>query len=205
MTIIEHRKVSYFPACTRSIFAGLLLIAGCAAAFIVLEPAVAFLVGCWLCLTLIIVASDLDRFIIPNWATAGVAVLGLFHAFALARHPIAIGVVLVPLERAIITFCCAALFGRIFKWLTDRDGLGFGDVKLCAALALWLPPYDLVIMIELASFAALGVAGLSRLRRDEMFEGGAIPFAAFLAPAGWLVFMWGATSEALRPWHLPFG
>lgn len=205
MTIIEQRKASCSPACIRNMFAALLLIAGCTAAFIVFKPAVAILVGCWLCLTLIIIASDLDRFMIPNWATAGVAVLGLLHALALARHPIAIGAILGPLERSIITFFCVALFGWTFKWLTGRDGLGFGDVKLCVALALWLPPYGLVVMVELASFAALGVAGLGHLKRDKMFEGGAIPFAAFLAPSGWLIFVWEATSEALKPWHPLFG
>jgi prepilin signal peptidase PulO-like enzyme (type II secretory pathway) len=207
--IERNSAPSRFLGGTRDLADVLLLTAGCLSAFFLLKFNIAILVAGWFCLTLVIVRSDLDYLVIPNWASAGIALLGLAHAVLSSAMPAEYsaftpGAVVGPIERAVVTFVCAAVFGWTFARLTGREGLGFGDVKLSAALALWLEPYDFLIALELASFAALGLVAVTQLRHKSEFKDGFIPFGAFLAPSGWLVFMCGIAGEALRPWHLPF-
>lgn len=70
--------------------------------------------------------------------------------------------------------------------LRGREGLGFGDVKLAAAVGAWLPLAAIPYCFGLASAAALIAVGF--LRRGEALEKVRLPFGAFLCPALWLVF-----------------
>jgi leader peptidase (prepilin peptidase) / N-methyltransferase len=182
---------------------------GCLVAFYIFGFHAALLVSAWWCLSVVIVRSDLDNFIIPNWATAGIAFTGILYAAVsapAALHLSAVmGEVAEPIGRAVATFLCVAAFAWIFTRITGREGLGFGDVKLSGALALWLGAYDLIMTLEIASFAALGLVAACYLRNRQTFHDGVIPFGAFLAPAAWLVFVSGNVSMASGPWHALIG
>ncbi|VVE04956.1 prepilin peptidase [Pandoraea fibrosis] len=71
----------------------------------------------------------------------------------------------------------------VYWWLRRREGMGFGDFKLYAALGAWFGWTALVQILTLACLLAIVVAGTAwiagRLRSDQMF-----PFGAFLAAAG---------------------
>ncbi|ALS66771.1 prepilin peptidase [Pandoraea apista] len=71
----------------------------------------------------------------------------------------------------------------VYWWLRRREGMGFGDFKLYAALGAWFGWTALVQILTLACLLAIIVAGTAwiagRLRSDQMF-----PFGAFLAAAG---------------------
>ncbi len=76
-----------------------------------------------------------------------------------------------------------------FKLLTGKEGMGFGDFKLLAALGAWFGWQILPLVIILSSLAgAVLGGGLILLGRDRAKP---IPFGPYLAIAGWLALMWG--------------
>jgi len=77
-----------------------------------------------------------------------------------------------------------------FRLLTGKEGMGYGDFKLLAALGAWMGWQMLPAIILLSSVvgAALGIA-LIVLRRHD--RGVPIPFGPYLAAAGWLALIWG--------------
>ena len=183
---------------------------GCVVAFQALRLEIAGLVAGFWCLCVVIIRSDLKHFIIPNWATAGIAVLGLAYAVfstpgAITHLSAILAALGGPIERAVLTLLGVAGFSWAFARIIGRECLGFGDVKLSGALAIWLGPYDLLLTLEVACLAALGLVAIRALRDRRTFNDGVIPFGAFLAPAAWLVFMSYSLSAMLGPWHALFG
>ncbi len=75
-----------------------------------------------------------------------------------------------------------------FKLVTGKEGMGYGDFKLLAALGAWLGWAALPQIVLLSSLvgAATGITMVA-LRRQE--RGAAMPFGPFLAAAGWLTLM----------------
>ena len=77
-----------------------------------------------------------------------------------------------------------------FKLLTGKEGMGYGDFKLLAALGAWLGWQLLPLVILLSSLVGAVVGGallLSGLvKRDQ-----GIPFGPYLAGAGWIALLWG--------------
>ncbi len=78
----------------------------------------------------------------------------------------------------------------LFKLLTGKEGMGFGDFKLLAALGAWMGWQALPLIIILSSLvgAVIGVAGILIMGRDKNIP---IPFGPYLAIAGWIALMWG--------------
>ncbi len=78
----------------------------------------------------------------------------------------------------------------IFKLLTGKEGMGYGDFKLLALLGAWLGWQAIPLIIVLSSLvgSAVGI-GLIVLRRHQRDI--PIPFGPYLASAGWIVLMWG--------------
>jgi leader peptidase (prepilin peptidase) / N-methyltransferase len=75
-----------------------------------------------------------------------------------------------------------------FKLATGKDGLGYGDFKLLAALGAWLGWQALPQVILLSSLVgAISGIALIALRRQQ--RGSPMPFGPFLAAAGWLALM----------------
>jgi leader peptidase (prepilin peptidase)/N-methyltransferase len=76
-----------------------------------------------------------------------------------------------------------------FKLLTGKEGMGFGDFKLLAALGAWMGWQILPMIIILSSFAgAIIGGGLILFGRDKAKP---IPFGPYLAIAGWIALVWG--------------
>ena len=77
-----------------------------------------------------------------------------------------------------------------FKLLTGKEGMGFGDFKLLAALGAWLGWQQLPLIVLLSSMlgAAIGIAFIALMGRDRRLP---IPFGPFLCAAGWVALMWG--------------
>jgi leader peptidase (prepilin peptidase)/N-methyltransferase len=80
----------------------------------------------------------------------------------------------------------------MFKLLTGKDGMGYGDFKLFAALGAWLGWKMLLPIILFASAvgALFGVVIMIRQRRGKDTQ---IAFGPFLAIAGWLAMIFGNT------------
>ena len=85
------------------------------------------------------------------------------------------------------------LIYQAFKLLTGKEGMGYGDFKLFAALGAWFGWQALVPMILMASVIG-AIIGIAMKFSDNLREGGAIPFGPFLAGAGLTALLFGPAS-----------
>jgi leader peptidase (prepilin peptidase)/N-methyltransferase len=78
----------------------------------------------------------------------------------------------------------------LFKLLTGKEGMGYGDFKLLAVMGAWMGPLALLPIILLSSFVgALVGVGLIALRKHQREV--PIPFGPYIAAAGWIWFIAG--------------
>jgi leader peptidase (prepilin peptidase)/N-methyltransferase len=78
----------------------------------------------------------------------------------------------------------------VFKLLTGKEGMGYGDFKLFAALGAWFGWEALVPMILMASVIG-ALVGIAMKFSSGLREGGYIPFGPFLAGAGLTAMVFG--------------
>ena len=141
---------------------------------------------------LALTAIDLDTQLLPDDITLPLLWAGLLINMTGA---------FVPLRTALI----GAVAGYLALWLvywgfklaTGKEGMGYGDFKLLAAIGAWLGWQKLPLVILLSSVvgAAVGIAlmVLARHGRDKP-----IPFGPYLAPAGLIALFWG--EDIVRRW-----
>jgi leader peptidase (prepilin peptidase) / N-methyltransferase len=79
---------------------------------------------------------------------------------------------------------------HLFRLATGKEGMGYGDFKLLAALGAWLG-WRMLLPIVLCSAAVGAVVGIALILSKRRDRGTPIPFGPFLAAAGWLAMMWG--------------
>ncbi len=79
---------------------------------------------------------------------------------------------------------------HLFRLLTGKEGMGYGDFKLLAALGAWTGWQYLATIIILSSLvgAVFGLALILFRGRDRRVP---MPFGPFLAAAGWIARLWG--------------
>ena len=77
-----------------------------------------------------------------------------------------------------------------FKLATGKEGMGYGDFKLLAALGAWMGWQMLPLILLLSAFtgAVVGIVLIVARGRDRNIP---IPFGPYLAAAGWIALMWG--------------
>ncbi len=138
---------------------------------------------------------DLDKMLLPDQLTLPLLWLGLLlnlqHTF-------------VSLPDAVI----GAVAGYLvlwslywgFKLLTGKEGMGYGDFKLLAALGAWLGWQALPLILILASLAG-AVVGISLMLLRRQAQGQPMPFGPWLAIGGWIALLWG---PAINQWYLGF-
>ncbi|EQM74918.1 prepilin peptidase [Stutzerimonas stutzeri] len=78
----------------------------------------------------------------------------------------------------------------LFKLVTGKEGMGYGDFKLLAMLGAWGGWQVLPLTILLSSVVG-AVLGSILLRMQKADSGTAIPFGPYLAIAGWIALLWG--------------
>ena len=81
----------------------------------------------------------------------------------------------------------------VFKLITGKEGMGYGDFKLFAALGAWFGWSALVPIILMASVIG-AVVGICMKFSSGLREGGYIPFGPFLAGAGFTAMAFGPQS-----------
>jgi prepilin signal peptidase PulO-like enzyme (type II secretory pathway) len=138
-----------------------------------------FLLALLFGLLLAVAIIDYRRLVIPDLLTAAVAFLSLPYAYLTGRNP------LVAFEGGLL----AGAIGCGLRWYFQRrlgsPALGRGDIKLMAALGLWVGLEGLSLF-----FIATGLAGLvtalwwRRLGRGRLF-----PFAPALSAGGCLTLL----------------
>jgi len=142
-----------------------------------------------ICLTMI----DYDHMLLPDQITLPFLWLGLL---------ININGLIVPLNDAVIGAMVGylSLFSVfwLFKLLTGKEGMGYGDFKLLALFGAWVGWKLLAILILMASVVG-AVVGISLMVFKNHQREQAIPFGPYLAVAGWLTLLWG---DAIWAWYL---
>jgi leader peptidase (prepilin peptidase)/N-methyltransferase len=85
-----------------------------------------------------------------------------------------------------------------FKLLTGKEGMGYGDFKLLAAIGAWLgwQMLPLVILLSAVVGTVVGIAGILLQGRER---GAKLPFGPYLAAAGFIALFWG---QQLNLWYL---
>ncbi len=78
----------------------------------------------------------------------------------------------------------------LFKLVTGKEGMGYGDFKLLAMLGAWGGWQVLPLTILLSSVVG-AVLGTIMLRMQKADSGTTIPFGPYLAIAGWVALLWG--------------
>lgn len=79
---------------------------------------------------------------------------------------------------------------QLFKLVTGKEGMGFGDFKLFAALGAWLGWQALPMIILLSSVVG-AVVGIGLMIFNRRGREAPIPFGPYLAGAGWIALIWG--------------
>lgn len=170
--------------------ASAVLIVGVFAAFGFTLTALAYTLLLWI--LLILSAIDIDHMLLPDQLTLPLLWLGLLGA---------VTVLPVSPTAAIIGAVAGYLFlwslYWLFKLLTGKEGLGYGDFKLLAALGAWLGWQLLPLIILLAS-ATGAVIGIGMMVLGKKGQGSPIPFGPFLALGGVLALFIG---EQLYQWY----
>lgn len=87
-----------------------------------------------------------------------------------------------------------------FKLVTGKEGMGYGDFKLLAALGAWLGWQMLPVIILLSSLVG-AVVGIAMIVFADRETSKPIPFGPYLAAAGWIALVWG---EAIVDGYLKF-
>jgi leader peptidase (prepilin peptidase)/N-methyltransferase len=78
----------------------------------------------------------------------------------------------------------------LFKLITGKDGMGYGDFKLLAMLGAWGGWQILPLILLLSSFVG-AIIGVTLLRFRNAKTSTPIPFGPYLAIAGWIALLWG--------------
>ncbi|MBA2689247.1 MAG: prepilin peptidase, partial [Burkholderiales bacterium] len=78
----------------------------------------------------------------------------------------------------------------LFKWATGKEGMGYGDFKLLAAIGAWLgwQMLPLVVLLSAGVGALIGVGLIVFTRHGRNVP---IPFGPYLAIAGFIAMLWG--------------
>jgi leader peptidase (prepilin peptidase)/N-methyltransferase len=128
---------------------------------------------------------DIDHQLLPDSITLPMLWLGLFlslFSIYTDSHASIIG--------GVAGYLSLWSVYHLFKLLTGKEGMGYGDFKLLALLGAWLGWQFLPLIIILSSLvgALIGIAMIVFRQHDVSRP---IPFGPYLAAAGWLALIWG--------------
>jgi leader peptidase (prepilin peptidase)/N-methyltransferase len=141
-----------------------------------------------LMLTWILIALtfiDLDHQLLPDKLTLSLLWLGLiFNLFSTyaSLNDAVLG--------AIIGYLSLWSIYHLFRLITGKEGMGYGDFKLLGALGAWLGWQALPLIVLLSSFVGAFV-GIALILFKQHGRDIPIPFGPYLAAAGWITFLWG--------------
>jgi leader peptidase (prepilin peptidase) / N-methyltransferase len=153
-------------------------------------PAACALLVTWSLIAL--TGIDIDHQLLPDNITLPLMWAGLVAAVAIG--PVAGAALPVSVRDAVIGaaagYLSLWLVFHAFKLVTGKEGMGYGDFKLFAALGAWLgwKLLPLVIILSAATGAVLGILMIALRGRDRSAP---MPFGPYLAAAGWIAMMYG--------------
>jgi leader peptidase (prepilin peptidase)/N-methyltransferase len=135
---------------------------------------------------------DIDHQLLPDGITLSLMWAGLLAAVIVGPRygsplPVSAHDALIGAASGYVSLW---LVFHAFRLITGKEGMGYGDFKLFAALGAWLGWEILPLVILLSAFtgAVVGISMILLRRRDRAAP---MPFGPYLAAAGWIAMMYG--------------
>ena len=133
---------------------------------------------------------DVDRQLLPDVLTLPLLWIGLLASLWHApggTPPVAMRDALIGAAAGYLSLW--AVF-QLFRLVTGKEGMGYGDFKLFAAIGAWLGWQMLPLVLLLSAFtgAVVGIVLIAVRGRDRNVP---MSFGPYLAAAGWIALMWG--------------
>jgi leader peptidase (prepilin peptidase)/N-methyltransferase len=142
-------------------------------------------------------AIDLEHQLLPDAITLPLLWVGI--AVSLLPTPDA-APLFASLEASVLGamagYLCLWSVYQLFKLVTGKEGMGYGDFKLLAALGAWMGWQALPLIIIVSAGVGAIVGGLA-LAASGRSRATPIPFGPFLAAAGWIALLWGSELTGL--------
>lgn len=154
-----------------------------------------YLLSLLFCVSLVVISFiDLDHKIIPDSISLPGILLGLVVS--------ALGIFHVSWLDSFLGALCGGGFlfltAIVFQWLTGKQGMGGGDVKLIAMIGAWMGWKTLPFVILISSMTGILIGGTGLLVAGKGYRA-KIPFGPFLSLGALVYFFFG--SEILR-WYV---
>jgi leader peptidase (prepilin peptidase)/N-methyltransferase len=144
---------------------------------------------------------DVDRQLLPDILTVPLMWMGLlaslWHSPGDAVPPAALRDAVIGAAAGYLSLW---LVFQLFKLVTGKEGMGYGDFKLFAAIGAWLGWQMLPVVLILAAVVGAAV-GLALMATRRLGRGVPIPFGPYLAGAAWIALLWG---PAIKERYLAF-
>jgi leader peptidase (prepilin peptidase)/N-methyltransferase len=151
--------------------------------------ALAALVFTWVLIALSVI--DFDHQILPDQMTLSLMWIGLLLSVAAPQQgqsfPVSPASAIIGAVAGYLTLWTVY---QLFKLVTGKEGMGYGDFKLLAAFGAWFGWQILPLIILLSAFsgACIGLLLIVLRGHDRNIP---IPFGPYLATAGWIALIWG--------------
>lgn len=141
-----------------------------------------------LCMTMI----DIDHLLLPDNLTLSLLWLGLLFNLTGFFIPLPDAVL-----GAVVGYGVLWSLYWLFKLTTGKEGMGYGDFKLLAAIGAWFG-WQAILPVLLLSSVIGSLVGLGLMASRRLNAEHALPFGPALALAGWVYLLWG---ESLMNWY----
>lgn len=153
------------------------------------QPQLLFaLILTWALIALTVI--DLDEMLLPDQITLPVLWLGLLiNSQGLFTDPVS------AIVGGVAGYLSLWSVYQLFRILTGKEGMGFGDFKLFALIGAWLG-WQLLPQVILLSSLVGALVGLTLVALKRQQAERPIPFGPYLAAAGWLALLFGADLNA---------
>lgn len=157
-------------------------------------PTTQFALSALLTFTLIsLTCIDLDEMLLPDQLTLPLLWLGLlanmFGTFTDIQS---------ALIGAMAGYLSLWSVFWLFKLLTGKEGMGYGDFKLMAVFGTWLGWQYLPVIILLSSLVG-AIVGIIMIATKQLGRENPIPFGPYIAAAGWITLIYG---QQIIDWYL---
>lgn len=136
---------------------------------------------------------DYDTMVIPDQFSLSLMWLGLFVSlWAVFVDPSA------SIKGALLGYLLLWTVFHLFKLITGKDGMGYGDFKLLAAGGAWLGMKSVAVIVILSSLSGAILGSIILLIKKSNKP---IPFGPYLAVGIWIAMLYG---QNIIDWYLDF-
>ena len=131
---------------------------------------------------LILAAIDIDRFLLPDWLTLPLIVLGLGYSYLFGVGLIQSGI------GALVGYVTIAALAYIWRTKFGREGIGLGDAKLLSAAGAWVGVVSIPSLLMISSGLGLVIFALLSVFSESSEKGRYIPFGPLIILAFWVIW-----------------